>query len=62
LRHPDLLFSLNITFQVMAITDMSPTHQDAVPSHLKGRDDECRIYPAGAHNPNGSQVGRVLKA
>jgi hypothetical protein len=55
------LFSLDITFQVMAVTEMSPGHQDAVTPLLEGLDDECRVDPAGAHDPYGPQVGWILQ-
>jgi hypothetical protein len=60
LSQPDLLFGLNITFQVMAITEMSPRHQDAVAALLKGLDDKQRIDPARAHHPYRPDVGWVL--
>ena len=39
----NLLFRLYITFQVMAITNVSAAHQYPVPSLLKGLDDERGI-------------------
>jgi len=57
----DLFLGLYITLQVMAITEMSPRHQDAVTPLFEGFDDESRVNPAGAHDPYGSQVGRILQ-
>jgi hypothetical protein len=40
LSQSNLFFSLNITFQVMAITEMSPGHQDAFTPLFEGLDDK----------------------
>jgi hypothetical protein len=40
LRTTYFLFSLNITYQVMAITEMSPGHKDAVTSLFEGSNDK----------------------
>jgi hypothetical protein len=57
----DFLFSLDITFQVMAVTEMSPRHQDAVASLPESLDDKIGIDPAGAHDAHGPQVGWILQ-
>jgi hypothetical protein len=46
----------------MAIPDVSPSDQHAVAALGKGIDNECGVDTARAHDPNRSQVGRVLKA
>jgi hypothetical protein len=58
----DFLFSLNITFQVMAVTEVSPGHEDTVGPLLKGPDDKNRIHPAGTHNAYRSDIGRILQS
>jgi hypothetical protein len=57
----ELFFSLDITFQVMAVTEMSPGHQDAVGPLSQGPYDEHRVYAARAHHPYRPHVGRVLQ-
>jgi len=57
----DLLVGVNITFQVMAVTDVSPGHQHAVGALAQGVDNEYRIDPARAHDPDGSQVAGILQ-
>jgi hypothetical protein len=61
LGHADFFLGLNITFQVMAITEMSPRHQDPVGPFLEGFDNEQRINPTRAHHANGSNVGWILQ-
>jgi hypothetical protein len=61
LGHTDFLFGLYITFQVMAITEMSPRYQDAVASLFKRLDNKQRIDPSRAHDPYGSNVGWILQ-
>jgi hypothetical protein len=56
------LFSLNITFQVMAITEMSPSHKDAVTSFFKCSNDKQRINSAGTHDTYGPDIGWVLQS
>jgi hypothetical protein len=56
----DLFFGLDITFQVMAVAEMSPGHQDPVGAGFQRRDDKGRIHPARAHDPDRAQVGRIL--
>jgi hypothetical protein len=58
---PDFLFSVYITFQVMAVADVSTGHQHTIRTLFKGADNEHRVHPSGTHDPNGSQVGRVLQ-
>jgi hypothetical protein len=57
----DFLFSLDITFQVMAVTEMSPRNQHAVTPLPESLDDKVGIDPAGAHDPHSPQVGRILQ-
>jgi hypothetical protein len=57
----DLLFGLNITFQVMAITDMSPGYQHAVTPLLERFQDKQGIHAAGAHHPDGPDIGWILE-
>ena len=45
----------------MAVTEVSPGHQDTVTPLLKGLDDKSRVNPAGAHDPHGPQVGWILQ-
>lgn len=44
--HADNALSFFITIQVMAVTDVSATHQNAVRSQLKGFQDEIGRNPA----------------
>jgi hypothetical protein len=62
LREKNLFFSLYITFQVMAITEVSPGNQYAVAPFSECFDDENRIDPAGAHDAYGPDVGWVLQS
>jgi hypothetical protein len=55
------LVGLNITFQVMAVTKMSPGHQYPVSTPLQGFDNKHRVHPAGAHHPDGSDGRGVLE-
>jgi len=62
LGQTDFLFGLNITFQVMAITEMSPGHQYAVGPVLERFENEQRVDPAGTHHTHGSDTGRILQS
>jgi hypothetical protein len=57
----DFLFSLNITFQVMTIAEMSAGYQSAVTSIFQCLNDKNRIDPARTHDPDGPHIGRMLK-
>jgi len=56
-----LLFGLYITFQVMAVAEMSPSHQNAVTSLSERLYDEDGINASGTHDAHRSQVGWVLQ-
>jgi hypothetical protein len=58
---PDFFLRISITFQVMAVTDVSTGHQYAIGSLFESADNEHRVHPPRTHYPNGSQVGRVLQ-
>jgi hypothetical protein len=59
---PDFLFRLNITLQVMAITEMSSGDQQPVAAFLERLDDEYGIHPPGAHHSHRPDVMRVLQS
>ncbi len=50
-----------ITVQVMAVADVSPTHQDTVGPTLKGPQYVVRRYGSRTHDPNGPDIGGVLQ-
>jgi hypothetical protein len=50
-----------ITFQVMAFTDVSAHHQHTVGAPMEGLQHEVRMDHAGAHDPHGAHVWRVLQ-
>jgi hypothetical protein len=52
----------DITFQVMAISDVSTGHQHTVRSSLKRLQQEAVIHPAGAHQADQTDIGRILHA
>jgi hypothetical protein len=58
---PDFFLRISITFQVMAVTDVSTGHQYTIGSFFESADNEHRIHPSGTHDSDGSQVGRVLQ-
>jgi hypothetical protein len=62
LGQEQFFFSLNITFQVMAVTEMSPGHQDAVAPLTESLDDEHRVHSARAHHAHRPHVGWVLQS
>jgi hypothetical protein len=62
LGEDNLFFGLYITFQVMAIAEMSPGHKHTITALPEGFNDEGRVNPAGTHDPHGSQVRRILQA
>ena len=57
----DLLASY-ITFQVMTVADVSAGHQDAVRPFQESLEQKAVIYPAGAHEPDQTDIGRILHA
>jgi hypothetical protein len=52
----------DITFQVMTIADMSAGHQHSVRPSLKRLEQEAVIDPAGAHQADQADIGRILHA
>jgi hypothetical protein len=54
--------SVVITNLVMAFSQLSAPDKDAIGSRLEGSHDEYRVHPAGTHNANGPNIGRVLEA
>ena len=46
----------------MAVADVSARNQDAVRSFQKRFEQEAVIYPTGAHEPNQTDIGRILHA
>ncbi len=57
----DLIDDFVITGPVMALTEVSPTHKDAIRSIDKTIHEEDWVNTAGAHNPDYPHVGRILK-
>jgi hypothetical protein len=52
--------SIVITFQVMAFAGMSPGYPDAVSAFPHGSQEEFRVHPARARDPDDPYVGRVF--
>ena len=52
----------DITFQVMTIADMSAGHQHTVRPFQKRLKQEAVIQPAGAHQADQTDRGRILHA
>jgi hypothetical protein len=50
-----------ITIQVMAVSDVSPAHKDAVRSFLKGLQNLVRTDGCGTQGSNGTEVRRILQ-
>jgi hypothetical protein len=46
----------------MTVADVSAGDQDAVCSFQKSLEQKTMIYPTGAHNPDQTDIGRVLHA
>jgi hypothetical protein len=44
----------------MAVTDVSPGHQNPIGTMLEGLQDETWIYPTRTHDTDDSNVGRIL--
>jgi len=51
-----------ITVQVMAVTQVSPTHKHAVHPLLEGPQDVVGRHAGRAHHPNGSNVCGILQS
>jgi hypothetical protein len=58
----DDLLAFYITFQVMTVADVSAGNQDAVRPFQKRPEQEAVIYPAGTHEPDQANIGRILHA
>ena len=56
------LAASDITFQVMTIADVSAGHQHTVRPSQKRLQQETVIHPAGAHQADQTDVGRILHA
>ncbi len=56
------LAASDITFQVMTISDMSAGHQHTVRPSQKRLKQEAVIHPAGAHQTDQTDIGRILHA
>jgi len=52
----------NITLQVMTVADVSAGHQYAVGAFQKRLEQKAVIYPAGAHQADQPDIGRILHA
>jgi hypothetical protein len=50
-----------ITFQVMALTGVSPRDPDPIRPPSKSGEDEFGTHPGGTGYPDDSEVGRVLE-
>jgi hypothetical protein len=55
------VYGFVITRPVMAFTEVSPTHKDAISPIDKSIHQENGIYPAGAHHPDHPDMVGVLK-
>jgi hypothetical protein len=55
------MYDFVITGPVMAFTEVSPTHEDAISPIDKPTHQKEGIYPAGAHHPDHPDMVRVLK-
>jgi len=44
----------------MAVTDVSPTHQDPICTALEGAENKMGGYRSRAHDPNGMNVRGIL--
>jgi hypothetical protein len=58
----DDLAASDITFQVMTIADVSAGHQHTVRPSQKRRQQETVMHPAGAHQADQTNMGRILHA
>ena len=62
LKQDELSSGIVITFQVMAVSGVSPGDPDAVRPMPQSGQYEFGAYAAGAWNPYNPDVGRILKA
>jgi hypothetical protein len=62
LEESELASCVVITFQVMAVSGVSPGNPDPVGTMPESGQDEFGAYPGGAGYPNDPDVGRVLQA
>jgi len=62
LEQGELASCVVITFQVMAVSGVSPGDPDAVGSVPESGEDEFGAYPGGTGYANDADVGRVLEA
>jgi hypothetical protein len=58
----ELTTSIVITFQVMALTRMSPRNPNTIGPFPQSSQKEFRTHPAGAGNSYHSNIGRILHA
>ncbi len=58
----DHLLTLHITYQVIAVPDVSAGNHHAIGTRCKGVEQKTVVDPAGAHEADHSHVGRVLHA
>jgi hypothetical protein len=56
------LLRFDITFQVMAVTEVSASHQHAIGTVLEALEDKIGIYPPGAHHPDDTKIRGILKS
>jgi hypothetical protein len=56
----DDLLTLDITFQVIAVADVSPRYHHAVHAGAEGIEYEAMIHPSGTHEPDQPHIGWVL--
>jgi len=50
-----------ITFQVMAVSRVSPRDPDTIRAVPECREDKLGAYPAGTGHPDDPEIGRVLE-
>ncbi len=51
-----------ITFQVMAVSRVSPGNPDPIGAVAEGGQNKLRVHPGGARDPYDPDIGRVLEA
>jgi hypothetical protein len=54
--------AFDITFQVMTVTDVSAGNQNSVRPFQKRLQQKAMIHATGAHEPDQTDIGRVLHA
>jgi hypothetical protein len=62
LKEGELASCVVITFQVMAVSGVSPGDPDAVGSVPESCEDELGAHPGGTGNANNTDIGRILEA